>query len=730
MRIDEVSTSGIGGGRAHAREDAMGGGLLNFGQLKRLPTILQTEGAECGLACLAMIANYHRNHISLAELRLRYPVSIKGSTLDRLMNIASGLGLSSRPVRVELSQMNQLHTPCVLHWNLNHFVVLKGIRKGKARIHDPAVGDRSITLDELGSSFTGVALELAPGPEFKRKPAREPLSLRALSGSIQGIGRALGQIFAMAAVLELLALLAPQFIEIAVDQVMSDRDIGLLTILGMAFSLILAAQVCITAMRTWTVTWIGTQFNLAWSGNVFQHLLRLPHDYFLKRHLGDIVSRFGSITTIQQTITTKFVEAILDGIMAVVTIIMLYVYSPILATVTSSSVFAYGVLRLLYYRVFRESNLSQVVNMARQQGTLMESMRGVQTLRIYNLVPSRTARFLNQTADVLNASIFVQRLTMIFDAINALLSGGQRIAVIWVGAWLASDGKISAGMLMAYLAYAEQFTTRAIGFIDYSIQIRLLRIQGERLADIVLTPIEEDVSGNYVGSLEHASVSMRQVSYRYSPSDPWVLKDCDMHVNDGEFVAIVGPSGCGKSTLARLILGLLDADSGTISFGGVDMRHLGKQSAREIISSVMQDDQLFSGTIAENISLFDPNATSEAIEAAARSAQIHDDVRRMPMSYFSLIGDMGSSLSGGQQQRLLLARAIYRRPRILILDEATSQLDILRERAIAEHLREIKVTRIVIAHRPETIRSADRVLELRDGRLVEVSNCSMSEIGG
>ena len=712
----DVSPSGVSENASTAAE-----GLLNFGRMNRLRAVLQTEAAECGLACLVMIAGFYRNHVDLVSLRQMYPVSVKGATLDRLMDVASHLGLSSRAVRVELDQVTNLQMPCILHWELNHFVVLKKIRKRKAVIHDPAFGERSVSLDDLGRSFTGVALELSPGPNFKRKPAKEPLSLKALAGSIHGLGRALAQILAMAAVLELLALMAPQFIELVVDQVLSDHDDDLLTVLGLAFSTILIAQTCITAMRTWTVTWIGSQFNLAWSGNVFQHLLRLPQSYFLKRHLGDVVSRFGSITTIQQTITTKFVEAIVDGLMTAVTLVMLFVYSPILGGITLSSVVLYALLRVLYYRVFREANLSQVVNMAKQQGTLMESLRGVQTVRIYNQVAGRTARFLNQTADVLNASIFVQRLTLIFDSLNGLISGAQRIAVVWLGAWLAGKGSMSAGMLMAYLAYSEQFTTKGIGLIDYAIQIRLLRIQGERLADIVLTPAEDGVVGSYVGSVPEASLTLRKVSYRYSETDPWILRDCDLHVVDGEFLAITGPSGCGKSTLARLILGLVDPWSGEIAFGGINLNVLGKAAAREMMASVMQDDQLFSGSIAENISLFDPNATGPAVEAAARIAQLHDDIQRMPMGYFSLVGDMGSSLSGGQQQRLLLARAIYRNPRVLILDEATSQLDIKRERAIALRLKELQITRVVIAHRPETIRAADRVLWLEDGVLKEVS---------
>lgn len=438
--------------------------------------------------------------------------------------------------------------------------------------------------------------------------------------------------------------------------------------------------------------------------------------------MGDIVSRFSAIDTIQQTLTTQFVSVVLDGLMSILTLVLLCVYSVPLTAVTVAFLIVYAGLRMLYFRVFREANLSQIVVKARQQTSFLETIRGIQAVRLNNQESMQTARYLNATADTLNTSIQVQRLTLVFNAANGLASGAQRIAVLWLGAWFALRNTMSAGMLMAFVAYADQFTTRAGSLVDYLIQIRLLRLQGERLADVVLAPAEKFAEGTYAGPMPAPGVELKSVSFRYADGDPWVLKDANLTIRPGESVALVGPSGAGKSTLARMILGLLDPTEGTMEVGGLDVRNLGKTRFRSIVGSVMQDDTLFAGSISDNISFFDESAQPDAIEAAARAAELHDDIVAMPMGYHSLIGDMGSALSGGQQQRLFLARALYRRPELLVLDEATSHLDVERERAISRRLKEMNITRLIVAHRPETISSADRVMFVGGGKIVEVTH--------
>jgi ATP-binding cassette, subfamily B, bacterial CvaB/MchF/RaxB len=679
---------------------------------RRVPMIRQSEAAECGLACLAMIAAYHGQHHSLPALRRRFGTSLKGMTLPQLLAVAHGLGLNGNAVRLELGDLPDLSVPCVLHWDLNHFAVLCKVDRRGATIHDPAVGERRLSHAELSKHFTGVAIELFPSPTFEHKPPEPSIPLRTLAGKITGLKGTLATVFGLALALELFGLLGPQCMQLIVDQVLADGDRDLLMFLGLSFLLLLVWQIVLSAVRSWSVMCLSTRFSLQWTANVFQHLLRLPQAYFLKRHLGDIVSRFGAISAIQYALTTRAVEVVLDGLMAVLTLAMLLLYSPLMTALTVAGLVVYGVLRALTYRFYREKNLEQIALLAKQQSQFMEAIRGVQTIRLFNQVTAQSARFLNTATAALNLDVQVQQFSLVYGSMQGLLSGAQRIGVLWLGAWLALKGQFSAGMLMAFVAYADLFTGRASSLIDYAIQLRLLRIQGERLADIVLTPTEVDTEGSYVGPLPAPSLAFSRVGFRYAECEPWVLRDCTLTIGAGEAVAIVGPSGCGKSTLARLILGLLDPDEGSIGVGGIPLKRLGKHAFRAMVGSVMQDDQLLAGSIADNISFFAEEASQAHIEEVAQLAQIHADIVAMPLGYHSLVGDMGASLSGGQRQRLLLARALYRKPQILVLDEATSHLDVECERRINAMLRELRITRVYIAHRPETIASADRVIEL------------------
>jgi ATP-binding cassette subfamily B protein RaxB len=668
-----------------------------------------------------MVMGFHGGNSSLVDLRRRFSLSLKGVTLSQLLDMAQAMNLAGRAVRLELDELKHLKLPCIVHIDLNHFVVLASISRNRVTLYDPASGIRRVGIEAFGDHFTGIALELTPGPEFQRKKPGAPVTIRSVGGSIQGLARGLVQIFCLALVLELFALLSPQYLQLVVDQVLADGDHQLLALLGFSFTLLLLLQIGVTAMRTWILVWIGTQFNLSWTGRIFQHLLKLPQEYFFKRHLGDIVSRFSAVTSIQQTLTTQFVGGLLDGLMAILTLALLFVYSARLALIIALGVAAYGALRTLYFSTLKEANLSQIVVNAKQQTAFMESVRGSQTIRLYNKGAARTSQYLNTVAEALNTSVSIQKLNLVFSSMHGLVSGGQRIAVLWFGAWLSLRGEFSAGSLMAFVAYADQFSARASNLIDYLLQYRLLHLQTERLADIALAPVEPFTDGVYRGPLPESCIEFDRVSFRYADGEPWVLRDCSFRIEVGEAVALVGPSGCGKSTIARLALGLLEPVSGAIRIGGIDLRHLGKTVYRTMVASVMQDDRLFAGTIEDNISFFDPLATMTAVVAAATQAQLHGDIASMPMGYRTLVGDMGSTLSGGQQQRLWLARLFYREPSIAVLDEATSHLDAAAEMRINDEFSRIGMTRMIVAHRIETIRSANRIMLVTQGGIREVA---------
>ncbi|HUQ29714.1 MAG TPA: peptidase domain-containing ABC transporter [Usitatibacter sp.] len=689
---------------------------LRFGSAKRLPMFLQTEAAECGLASVGMVACFHGHRVDLAALRRRFTVSLKGSTLAFLMQVAGRLQLAPRPLRVELEELPQLRAPCILHWDLNHFVVLKAADARGAVIHDPAFGIRRLTLSQLSKHFTGIALELSPTCAFTPVDDRRKIRLRDLLGTVTGLKRSLAQVFVLALALQAIAVVAPFYMQWAVDGAVVSADRDLLTVLGLGFLLLALVQVVLTAVRSWVVLYLSTTLNLQWLANVFSHLLRLPVSYFEKRHLGDVVSRFGAVTTIQRTLTSSFVEALIDGVMAVVTVAMMFVYSATLTAVAIVAVTLYGILRWAFYEPLKRATEEHIVHTAKQQSHFLETVRGVQSIKLFGRQEERRSRWLNLVVDAVNQDLVTQKLGLGFRSANGCVFGIERIAIVWMGALLVLDGAFSIGMLFAFMSYKDQFSARVAGLIDKMIDLRMLNLQGERLADIVLTAPEAESTSPAPEAID-ASLEVRELSFRYSDMEPFVLLNCSFTVAPGDSVAIVGASGGGKTTLVKLMLGLLAPTDGKIFAGGLDIQKLGIDRYRKLVGTVMQDDQLFAGSIADNICFFDPSPDQAAIEHFARMAAVHEDIVAMPMAYNTLIGDMGAALSGGQKQRILLARALYKRPRILFLDEATSALDVQKERAVNDAIRSLKLTRIIIAHRPETIASAERVIVLQGGKV-------------
>ena len=686
---------------------------------RHLPMILQTEAAECGLACMAMIAAHHGLQSDLPTLRQRFSVSLKGVTLADMVRLAGQLQLNARALRAEMVHLPELATPCVLHWDLNHFVVLKEVRRGMAVIHDPARGVRRLPLAEVSKHFTGVVLELTPQADFKPHTERQSVTLRQLLGRVTGLRRSLLQIFTLALALEGFMLLAPFFMQWVVDSVLVSLDRDLLVTLGLGFGLLVLITVATGAIRSWAVLHLSTTLNLQWLSNVFAHLMRLPVSWFEKRHTGDVMSRFGAVQMIQQTLTTSFIEAMLDGVLVVVTLAMMLVYSGTLTAIAMASVVAYAALRWAFFRPLRDATEESIIFEARRSTHFLESLRGVQSIKLFNRQEDRQARFMNLVVDAMNANVVTRQLDLMFGVGHKLVFGLERIAMIWVGALLVMDHTFSVGMLFAFIAYKEQFAQRVSALIDKVVEVKMLKLQGERLADIVLA--EPEPQAEFAPRMQDlsASVELRGLHFAYSDTEAAILRGLTLSIEPGESVAIVGPSGCGKTTLLKVMLGVHAPDSGEIRVGGQPLRQVGLRAWRDMIGTVMQDDRLFAGSITDNISFFDADVDPDWVEECARIAAVKDDIKAMPMGFHTLIGDMGASLSGGQRQRILLARALYKRPKILFLDEATSALDVEREREVNQAIKQLDLTRIIVAHRPETIASATRVIVMHDGKVAQ-----------
>ncbi|MCK1718293.1 peptidase domain-containing ABC transporter [Bradyrhizobium sp. 141] len=688
-------------------------GLLNFSGRKSLPVIRQTEATECGLACLAMVASYHGHRADLNSLRRRHPVSLKGVTLRDLMQIAAHLGLACRPLRIEIGHLCQLRVPAILHWDMAHFVVLKAYRRKGIVVHDPAAGEKWFPLTEASRHLTGVALELSPTEKFCRTDERVRLPFSVFWSGMNGNNYALAQILVLSVVIEVLLLAAPFYMQLTVDEVIARGDVDLLIVLGLGFALLLLIRVASTATRSFIILVLQNTLSFQIGARLFHHLVRLPLSFFEKRHIGDILSRFNSIEPIRNVLAEGLITGLIDGLMSVLMLVLMFTYSIQLGLVVLLAFALYAGLRLALFGMFRQRSEAAIHSKADENSTFIETVRAVQSLKLLNRENEREGQWLNRYAAYINANVRLGRARISFKAMNDTIFGLENVITIYLAARLALDNLITVGMIFAFVSYKLQFAERTALLIEKLVDVRILGLHLERLADIALTPIERGhhLDLSYIRPIRGA-IELRNVCFRYAEGESLILNNVNLCVAPGQFVTIMGPSGCGKSTLVKVMLGLLEPTSGEVLIDGLPLGQIGLRAYREQIGAVMQEDQLLSGSIADNICFFDTTFDLQGMIDCARTAGIHDDIMAMPMSYNSLIGDMGSSLSSGQKQRVLLARALYRRPKILFLDEGTAHLDTEKEREINANLRHLNMTRVSVAHRPEITQGADMIIHL------------------
>lgn len=694
-------------------------GRLLGAATRRTPVIIQAEAAECGLACMAMMASHYGHVLDLPAMRRRFAASLKGMSLRDLLKVGAGLELATRAVRLELSDLGQLRLPCVLHWDHNHFVVLTRVGVRGVTIHDPATGRRTVPLQEVSKHFTGVALEAWPTERFTAKNERERVHVLDMVRRTAGLGRAAIQILSISVLLEIIGIAMPIGFQLVIDEVVVAADYDLLTLIALAFCLLLVLQVLAGFVRSWSTMLIGSSLVLQWKASLFDHLMRLPLGYFEKRHVGDVVSRFGSLDSIRQTLTTNAITALLDGVMSIVLIAAMWLYGGWLVTIALITVGLYALVRFLTYAPYRGLSEEAIVYSAQESSHFMESVRGMASLKVLNLEERRRGVWINHLVDRINANLRVQKFDIVFQSASRLLFGFDRILIIYFGARGILDGDMTVGVLTAFLAYKDQFTSRMDSFISTALQLRMLSLHGERIADIALAKPEEAVRTAATVEPDQppagaGRLEVDNVSFRYADNEPEVFSQVGLTIGAGECVGIAGPSGAGKTTLLKILAGLILPDEGQVRIDGRALSAVGLAAYRDRVGCVLQDDRLFAGSIAENIAGFDPMLNMPLVRQCAMLSSIHEEILKMPMGYETFVGDMGSTLSGGQRQRIILARALYRRPSVLLLDEATSHLDPENEAVINAAVRRLSITRVIIAHRPSTLAMADRVIDIRN----------------
>lgn len=704
---------------------------LNYGLLKQIPLIMQAEIAECGLAAMAMVACYYGHQLDMPAMRKRFSANLKGMNLQELIELGDSLGLVSRALKCPIDEVHKLETPCILHWDMNHFVVLTKVsgkgQSAKFLINDPAIGKRILTCEEFSKHFTGICLELTPTSKFEVKQEQAQMKFTQLWSSMSGLKGGLIKLIGLSLVLQLFALMAPYYMQWVVDEVLISFDESLLSVLAVGFALIAIISVITNAVRSWLILRLSSLLNMQMGVNLLRHLLRLPMHYFESRHVGDIVSRFGSLAQIRERITTGFVETLVDGLMAITVLVMMALYSIKLTVVVLGAIGLYTVVRLALYRPLHQATEEMIQNSAKEQSSFLENIRGMQTIKLFGNESQRQGLWQNRYAEVINSEIRLGRLNISFESFNKLLFGLENVLVIYFAAMMVMANSLSVGMVLAFIAYKGQLTSRFANLIEQIIQFKMMRLHLDRISDIALTPIEENRDGEVSLHEPKGKLTLENVCFSYGDDEPAILNNVSLSLDAGDCIAITGVSGAGKTTLMKIMLGLLQPTSGSILLDGKDITHVGLKSYRKQIAAVMQDDTLLAGSICDNISFFDPQPNYLKVEQCAQLVAMADDINKMNMGYNSMVGDMGANLSGGQIQRLLLARALYQSPCVLFMDEATSHLDKENEAKISEQIQHLSMTRIMIAHRQETIDMAEQVYQLNGGKLTKLTDsCTKS----
>jgi ABC-type bacteriocin/lantibiotic exporter with double-glycine peptidase domain len=643
-------------------------------------------------------------------------VSRDGTSALDLVRAAVRYGLDASGVKADLEDLSRLPLPAILHWGFTHFVVLERVTRNGAVIVDPALGRRAVSHVELSKQFTGVAVVTRTTAAF-RKRSRELPGLSRYRGDLYRCLPSLAQILGFTVMLQGLSLALPVGSQILLDYVLAPRDRQLL--LGISCGLLGAtgARFLLSATRSWVVQNLQNFLDRSLADSFVAHLVRLPLPFFVQRDVGDLLQRLQSNTVLRDLLGTRGVAAILDVTSLLAYGMLLLLYNPALGATVFSLAVLRGLLAHWLRRWSRPLEVAEVAALGRESAALVEALSTIETTKASAAEHRMVERWTNHKIAAVNATWQRRRVETTGTQLMATLRGASLAAVFWIGGQSVLSGGMTIGAFAAFLTLEGSFIGPLESLLRALAQLQLATSHLARLDDVLETEPERE-GGADPGTLS-GGIELTHVGFAYSEFSPPVLQDVNLRIRAGEKVAIVGRSGAGKSTLARLLVGLQPPSAGTIRYDGRDLSELDLSKTRRQLGVALQETFLFEGTVRENIAVSDPGMPLARIEEAARSACVEDAILALPFGYEARIGENGNRLSGGLRQRLAIARAISTRPRILLLDEASSAVDVDTDMTLQRNLAGLGCTRIVIAHRRATIEDADHVVVVDDGRIVQ-----------
>lgn len=710
--------------------------LRLFGS-RRVPFVAASEQNECGLSCLASLSEYHQGELGLVEIRELAQHSGRGETMLDLRNMAERLGFSARGVQVEPAALSLLAMPCILHWDMNHFVVLERITKKNAVVMDPAGGRIVLPWAELERSFTGIVLEVKVGEHWRRRADRlRKVSVLDFVGPFSRWRADLVVIIALSILLEGLVLALPLQMQSSVDNAVQSADGRLVWILGIGFGLLALIQASISLVRAWAVAVFGARVGFDLRDRFVRALHAKSSAFFQKHHTADLLNRSRSVDVIQSLITAQLIQALLDVVMSLAMITIMFIAVPKLAVV----VVVFGLLNVGVTAALRQAAIDNsrrhLRSVAKADETFLENARAARAIKLFGKEHVRTSLWRNRFIDTTNLALENARLVMYSSQASLVTGSMSNVVLIAVATWMVLAGALTLGTMMMFVIFQAIFVNRLNNCATYVMELRRVQTHAERIEEVVTSepgrqtaPAARPFTNRPAADAHGLEIEVRDVWFRYGNDSPWVLKGVSLHIEPGQSVAFIGASGCGKTTLMGLMLGLLQPTRGEILINGRDLATIASADYAQVLGAVLQDDVLFHGTVADNIAFFALPVDRERVREVARMANIDADIDALPMGYYSLLAEAAADISGGQKQRLFIARALYHKPQILFLDEATSHLDAASERLVSEAIGSMRMTRVLIAHRKETIAIADRVMALRSGVMLELGEGRINEDG-
>lgn len=683
---------------------------------KHIPFVRQLNALECGVACLAMVLAYHGKNVTREAIRAVLGASRDGTQMSALLRAGQHFGLSGRGMKLEPKALAFVKPGAILHWNLSHFVVLRGVTRSGVKILDPAIGARTVAWREVDRSFSGVLLELQPSLTLVKSRARPRLHD---AWSILWRSGQWGRILCMSGFTQLLALALPLLLGLIVDRVLPRHDTRLLWLLIIGSGAMISFHWLSSMVRGHLILNLRTELEANMTTALLDQLLVLPYSFFQVRYTGDLSVRLNSNATIREILTSGALSTILDGSAMSVYVVLLFITSPLISgVVILLGLLELGVVLLTRSRQ-RSYHASGFERRVQFENFQYEMLTGIETLKAMGCEDRARERWSHLFVEVLNMMLSAGKLNVTFEAATAALRMGAPLVIFAVGAWQVIGGSLSVGSMLAINTLAMSVFAAFSNLVSTAVQLDRLGTYFERISDIHDAEPEQVLALTRPAERITGAIALEGLCFRYGLVEREIIRGVSLGIEPGQFVAIVGRSGSGKSTLAGLLLGLYAPTAGRVLYDGQSLAELELRSVRQQVGIVMQQPHLFGASIRANIALAEPGSPLADVVTAAKLAQIHDEICHMPMAYNTLLSGGGGSISGGQRQRIALARALLGQPAILLLDEATSALDTITEQHVHEALAGLRCTRIVIAHRLSTVRHADLILVLEQGQLID-----------